>query len=183
MELKEKRILLGVSGGIAAYKAANLVRLLRKQGAEIRVILTASAQKFITPLTMATLSEHEVGLDMFDQRPLYEIRHIHWADWAELTVIAPATGNILAKAAHGLADDLLSTTLLSLQCPLVFAPAMHHQMWAHPATQRNLETLREYGYRIIEPAKGELASGDVGMGRMREPEEIVAYLREMEWIT
>lgn len=182
MKLSQKNILVGVSGGIAAYKAASLVRLLRKEEARVRVILTESAQKFITPLTMATLSENEVGLDMFEQPPLADIRHIHWAEWADLAVIAPATANLLAKAAHGLADDLLTSTLLSLQCPVAMAPAMHHQMWNHPATQGNLAMVKELGYRLIEPGQGELASGDSGVGRMREPEEIVAALKRIEEI-
>jgi phosphopantothenoylcysteine decarboxylase/phosphopantothenate--cysteine ligase len=179
MQLQDKNILLGVTGGIAAYKAALIVRLLRKQSANVRVVMTASAQEFITPLTLATLSENEVGLDLFHQRPLHEVRHIHWAEWAQLALIAPATANLLGKAANGLADDLLSNLLLALQCPVILAPAMHHQMWAHPAVQSNLATLRGYGYHIIEPGEGELASGDVGVGRMREPEAIVQFLLEL----
>jgi len=128
---------------------------------------------------MAALSQNPVGLDMFAQPPIHEVRHIAWAEWADLAVIAPATANCLAKAAAGLADDLLSTTILSLECPLIIAPAMHRQMWAHPATQRNIETLRSFGYRIIEPAVGELASGDVGAGRMREPEEIFDFIAQL----
>ncbi|MBZ0255940.1 phosphopantothenoylcysteine decarboxylase, partial [bacterium] len=123
--------------------------------------------------------ENEVGRDLFDQPPLHDVRHIHWAEWADLVVIAPATANTLAKAANGLADDLLSSTLLAVQCPLVMAPAMHHQMWSHPATQRNIETLQSDGVHIMPPAEGDLASGDVGPGRMPEPEEIIRYLQSI----
>lgn len=179
MIVSEKNILVGVTGGIAAYKSAILVRLLKKSMADVKVIMTESAQKFITPLTLSTLSENPVGLDMFDQPPIHEIRHIAWAEWADIAVIAPATANCLAKAAVGLADDLLSSIILSLECPLVFAPAMHRQMWAHPAVQANVETLKSYGYHIIEPGSGELASGDVGVGRMREPEEIIEYIESL----
>ncbi|HQH70710.1 MAG TPA: bifunctional phosphopantothenoylcysteine decarboxylase/phosphopantothenate--cysteine ligase CoaBC [bacterium] len=179
MNLKSKKILLGVTGGIAAYKTAIVVRLLKKAGAEVRVVLTRSAEEFITPLTLAALSEHPVGTDLFEPAARHEIQHIHWAEWADLALIAPATANIIGKAANGIADDLLSSLILALQCPVVFAPAMHHQMWSHPAVQRNMEILRGYGYRIIEPGEGDLASGDVGIGRMREPEEMVAFLKAL----
>jgi len=177
MKLEAKKILLGICGGIAAYKSASLVRLLKKASAEIRVVMTPSAQKFVTPLTFSTLSENPVGLELFDQPPIHEIRHIAWAEWADLAVIAPATANIIGKAAAGIADDLLSSLILSLQCPLIFVPAMHTQMWTHPAVQRNIETLKSFGYTILEPAEGELASGGFGPGRMREPEEIIEFLK------
>ncbi len=179
MQLEAKKILLGVSGGIAAYKSAILVRLLRKESAEVRVVMTQSAQKLITPLTMATLSEHDVGLDMFAHSPQHEIVHIEWAEWADIALIAPATANVMGKAANGIADDLLSSLILAIQCPLILAPAMHHQMWSHPAVQNNVAALRKFGYHIIEPAEGDLASGDTGIGRMREPEEIVEFLKKM----
>ncbi|MDP8245220.1 MAG: bifunctional phosphopantothenoylcysteine decarboxylase/phosphopantothenate--cysteine ligase CoaBC [Candidatus Hinthialibacter antarcticus] len=179
MKLNQQHILVGVTGGIAAYKTATFVRLLKKQGAEVRVIMTSAAEKFITPLTMATLSENEVGLDLFDQLPLHDVRHIHWAEWANLVVVAPATANTLAKAANGLADDLLSSTLLAVQCPLVMVPAMHHQMWTHPATQRNIKTLKADGVHIMPPAEGDLASGDVGPGRMPEPEQVLQFILEL----
>lgn len=179
MKLSGARVLVGVTGGIAAYKSAALVRLLRKAGAETRVAMTAAAQKIITPHTLSVLSEHPAGLDYWDDPPTQAVRHIEMADWAEWAVIAPATANFLAKAAHGLADDLLSGIYLSLRCPVVVAPAMHHQMWGHPATKRNLEILRGDGVLIVEPAEGDLASGDTGPGRMREPEEIVAFLESL----
>lgn len=179
MELSGKNILLGVTGGIAAYKAAYIIRLLKKENADVRVIMTKNAQEFITPLTLSTLSENPVSTDTFEASAHHEVRHIRWADWAEFALIAPATANIIGKAANGIADDMLSSTILALQCPLAFAPAMHRQMWAHPAVQRNIQTLRSYGYHMIEPGSGELASGDVGVGRMREPEEIVEFLRQL----
>ncbi len=179
MKIESKNIILGITGGIAAYKSAMLVRLLKKQSADVRVVMTNSAQKFITPLTMASLSENTVGLHLFNQYPLHEIRHIEWTEWADLALIGPATANILGKAACGIADDLLSTMILSFQCPVVFAPSMHHQMWSHPAVQKNIEILRNYGYHIIDPAEGDLASGDVGVGRMPEPEEIIQCLQDI----
>lgn len=176
MDISTKKILIGVSGGIAAYKSPLLVRMLIKAGAEVRVVMTQSAQKFVTPLTMATLSENEVGLDLFDQKPLSEMLHIDWAEWADLALIAPATANCIAKTANGLADDLLSNLILAMQCPIVFAPAMHHQMWSHPAVQQNINTLKEFGYYVINPVEGELASGDIGIGRMPEPNELVEFV-------
>ncbi|MBN2328721.1 MAG: hypothetical protein JXR73_16385 [Candidatus Omnitrophica bacterium] len=177
MEIGGKRILFGVTGGIAAYKAPLVVRLLKKEGAEVRVVMTENALEFVTPLVLSTVSENPVAVNMFDPSARQEVRHIRWADWAELALIAPATANILGKAAHGIADDLLSSVILALQCPLIFAPAMHYQMWSHPAVQRNTRILREFGYQIIEPGTGDLASGDAGVGRMREPEEIVDFLK------
>lgn len=179
MQLESKNILLGISGGIAAYKSATLTRLLRKESAQVKIAMTESAQKFITPHTLSVLSEHPVGLDFWDEPPTAAVRHIEMADWADLAVIAPATANIIAKAACGIADDLLSAIILTLQCPVVIAPAMHHQMWSHPAVQRNVETIKGYGYLIIEPAEGDLASGDVGIGRMREPEELLAFIKRL----
>jgi phosphopantothenoylcysteine decarboxylase / phosphopantothenate---cysteine ligase len=179
MALKDKKILLGVTGGIAAYKAAPLIRLLKKEQADVRVVMTNSAQKFITPLTLGILSENPVATEMFDAATRNEVRHISWADWAELALVAPATANIIGKSANGIADDLLSSIILALQCPVVFAPAMHHQMWTHPAVQRNIETLKSFGYKIIEPDKGELASGDIGVGRMQEPETIVEFIKQL----
>ncbi len=179
MELNGKNVLLGITGGIAAYKATYLVRFLKKEGADVRVVMTEHAQQFITPLTLSSLSENPVATEMFESSTRQEIRHIRWADWAELALIAPATANIIGKAANGIADDLLSSMILALQCPLIFAPAMHYQMWSHPAVQRNIQTLRSFGYSIIEPGTGELASGDTGMGRMQEPADILAFLKTL----
>ncbi len=179
MKLAKKHILIGVTGGIAAYKTASLVRLCKKHDASVRVIMTRAAEKFITPLTMATLSENEVGRELFEQEPLHEVRHIHWAEWADLVVVAPATANILSKAANGLADDLLSSTLLAVQCQLVMVPAMHHQMWNHPATKRNIERLKEDRITVMLPVEGDLASGDTGPGRMPEPEAILEFILKL----
>ena len=173
MVLQNKNILLGVSGGIAAYKAAELVRLLVKAGATVRAVMTKNAQEFITPLTLQSLSGNPVSTDTFDLTQESEIGHIRLADTADLVLIAPATANILAKIAHGIADDLLSTLLLVTRAPVVLAPAMNVHMYAHPATQENLKTLQRFGHHIIEPAEGELACGYEGKGRLAEPEQIV----------
>lgn len=173
MVLQNKNILLGVSGGIAAYKAAELVRLLVKAEATVRVVMTKNAQEFITPLTLQSLSGNPVSTDTFNLTQESEIGHIRLADTADLVLIAPATANILAKLAHGIADDLLSTLLLVARAPVVLAPAMNVHMYAHPATQENLKTLQRFGYHIIEPTEGELACGYEGKGRLAEPEQIV----------
>jgi phosphopantothenoylcysteine decarboxylase/phosphopantothenate--cysteine ligase len=171
--LAGRRVLLGVAGGIAAYKSAELVRLLVKAGAEVRVILTEAAQKFITPLTMQALSQHPVGVDTFDLQSEATIGHIELADRAEVLVVAPATADVLARLAHGLADDLLTTVALATTAPLLLAPAMNVNMWNHAATQQNLAQLLGRGARTVGPAAGELACGWVGSGRMAEPAEIV----------
>ncbi len=176
MSLQHKRILLGISGGIAAYKAAELTRLLVKAGAEVRVVMTAAAEAFITPLTLQALCGHEVRTALFDPAHEAAMGHIELARWADRVVIAPASANTLARLANGLADDLLSTLVLASPAPLMVAPAMNQQMWAHPATQENIERLRSRGVAIIGPDSGEQACGDIGPGRMVEPAEIVAAL-------
>ena len=168
-----KNILLGVSGGIAAYKAAPLVSQLTKKGYQVQVIMTESATKFITPLTLQTLSRKEVLIDTFEEKNPEVVSHIHAADQADLVVIAPATANIIAKLAHGMADDMLSTTLLAVQAPVMIAPAMNVHMYDHPAVQSNISLLKERGVQFIEPNEGLLACGYVGKGRLAEPEEIV----------
>jgi phosphopantothenoylcysteine decarboxylase/phosphopantothenate--cysteine ligase len=179
MELEGKHVLLGVTGGIAAYKAVSLCRLLAKAGAEVRVAMTANATRFVTPLTFETVSGHAVGLDMFTPHRPEEILHVSWSDWADLYVVAPATANILGKATAGIADDLVSSLLLSVVCPVVFVPAMHHQMWSNRIVQRNVKALEDLGCQIMPPGVGELASGDTGAGRMPEPEEIMDFLRDL----
>jgi phosphopantothenoylcysteine decarboxylase/phosphopantothenate--cysteine ligase len=179
MEIENKHILLAVSGGIAAYKAVSLCRLLVKAGASVRVAMTANATEFVTPLTFETVSGHQVGLDMFTPPRTDEITHVAWSDWADLLVVAPATANIIGKAAAGIADDLVSCLLVSVKCPVVFAPAMHHQMWANRVVQRNAKNLQDLGYHIMMPGVGDLASGDTGPGRMPEPEEIMDFLRNL----
>jgi phosphopantothenoylcysteine decarboxylase/phosphopantothenate--cysteine ligase len=163
---------LGVCGGIAAYKAAELVRLLGKQDCQVRVVMTASAQQFVTPLTFQALSGHAVHTELFDVQQEQAMGHIHLARWADCVLIAPASANMLAKIANGLADDLLSTLTLAADCPVFVAPAMNQAMWHKPATQQNLQRLRQQGVEIIGPASGEQACGESGLGRMMEPELI-----------
>ncbi len=171
--IRGKHILLGVTGSIAAYKAAALCRLLVKAGCEVQVVMTPLAKQFITPLTMATLSRRPISVEFFDPENGAWNSHVSLGQWADLLLIAPATANTLAKMAHGVADNLLLTTYLSAKCPVAVAPAMDLDMYAHAATQENLQTLQQRGVKVIEPASGELASGLEGKGRMAEPEVIV----------
>jgi len=173
MSADRKKIVLGVTGCIGAYKAAEIVRGLKKNGFAVQVILTASAREFITPLTMETLSEEPVIGDLFGQDREEGIRHISLTEECELFLIAPATANILAKLAHGLADDFLSTFALANRAPVMIAPAMNTQMLSHPAVQQNIATLKERGVELIEPGEGWLACGWLGKGRLAEPEEVV----------
>jgi phosphopantothenoylcysteine decarboxylase/phosphopantothenate--cysteine ligase len=168
-------VLLGVSGGIAAYKAALVARLLKAAGADVTVVMTEAATRFIGPDTFAALTGKPAHTSLWD-RP-GEVLHVRLAREADVAVVAPATANVLAKLAHGHADDLLSATLLEATCPLVIAPAMHSGMWEHPATRANVETLRDRGVLSVGPATGPLAHGDEGIGRLAEPEDIVASLR------
>lgn len=172
MILKGKSILLGVSGGIAVYKAVSLCSKLAQAGADVRVIMTESAVKFVAPLTFQTLSRHHVMTDTFEEKDPSVVSHIDLADHADLVVIAPATANILAKMALGIGDDMLSTTLLATTAPILAAPAMNVHMYEHPAVLNNMETLRERGVHFIEPGEGQLACGYVGKGRLAEPEQI-----------
>lgn len=172
------RVTVGVSGGIAAYKAVELVRALQRQALEVHVVMTEAACKFVQPLTFAAISGHKVITGLWDDAGTSQgsydssIEHINEAQWAEALIIAPATANILAKFAHGIADDFLTTMYLATNAPVLVAPAMNVNMWDHPATQANLEILRQRGVRVIEPGTGELACGMVGAGRMAEPDEI-----------
>ena len=171
--LKGKHIILGITGSIAAYKSAVLCRLLVSAGAEVRVIMTPLAKQFITPLTMATLSQHPILVDFFNPENGEWNSHVKLGEWADLYLIAPATANTMAKMATGVADNLLLTTYLSARCAVAVAPAMDLDMYAHTATQRNMEALRQDGVHIIEPGSGFLASGLQGKGRMAEPADIV----------
>lgn len=173
MELNAKRIVLGVTGGIAAYKAAELVRLLRKQGADVQVAMTEGATHFVTPTTFQALSGKPVFTDQWDQRMPNAMAHIDLSRAADLILVAPASADFLARIAHGFADDLLSTMVLARTCPLLVAPAMNLQMWQNPATQRNVAQLAADGVQLLGPASGEQACGEVGAGRMLEPEEIL----------
>ncbi|WP_423409988.1 bifunctional phosphopantothenoylcysteine decarboxylase/phosphopantothenate--cysteine ligase CoaBC [Heyndrickxia sp. MSNUG] len=168
-----KKILLCVTGGIAVYKGAALTSKLTQGGAEVKVILSESAAKFVTPLTFQALSRSEVYTDTFDEKHPEKIAHIHLADWADLIIVAPATANIIGKLANGIADDMISTTLLAATAPIWIAPAMNVHMYNHPAVRKNMETLRSFGCDFIEPAEGYLACGYTGKGRLEEPETIV----------
>ncbi|GGA08622.1 phosphopantothenoylcysteine decarboxylase [Paenibacillus marchantiophytorum] len=172
--LQGKTIVLGVCGGIAAYKAAALTSKLTQAGATVRVIMTASAVQFVAPLTFQTLSRHHVFVDTFDEKDPSVVSHINLADSADLVLIAPATANTIGKLALGLGDDMLSTTLLATTAPIWVAPAMNVHMYANPAVQQNMQTLLSRGVRFIEPGEGQLACGYVGKGRLAEPEEIMA---------
>lgn len=171
--LEKSEILLAVSGGIAAYKSAELCRLLVRCGASVRVAMTKAARHFVGETTFAALSGHPVSTGMFDSRQEFQISHIALADRAQLMIVAPATANLLAKLAHGLADDLVSTIYLAFKRNVLLAPAMNVHMWEHPAVQYNMRILRERGHAVIGPSSGEMACGHVGAGRMAEPEEIL----------
>ena len=171
--LTGKRILLGVSGGIAAYKSVFLLRLLQNAGAEVRAVMTPAAQKFVQPLTFEALSHHRVYTDLFPSAGDPDVIHVHLGKWADLIIVAPATANCMGKLAHGLADDLLTCALLASEAPVLLAPAMETQMWERGAVRKNIEFLKKDGYRMVGPGAGLLASGAEGMGRMAEPHEIV----------
>ena len=171
-----KHVVLGITGSIAAYKAAELVSRMRKKGFEVKVILTQNGSEFITPLTLETLSNNPVSCGMFDKKLSYDVEHISLAKWADVFVVAPATANFIAKYAVGIADDMLTTTILAARCPVVIAPAMNTAMYEHITMQKNMATLKERGVHFVEPGVGHLACGDSGKGRMEEPEKILAYV-------
>ena len=173
MQLEQKNVLVGISGGIAAYKTPDLVRKLKAEGANVRVVLTQSATHFVSSLSLQAVSGEKVSTHLLDEEAEAGMGHIELARWADVFLIAPATANCMAKLAHGLADDLLSTLALATNAPILIAPAMNQQMWAAPATLANLETLLSRGLTQLGPASGEQACGDVGYGRMLEPEELV----------
>lgn len=175
--LKGKRIVLGVTGGIAAYKACELTRLFKKAGAEVRVVMTENAARFVSPLTFETLSGNQVNTDSFERA--WEIGHIALAKWAELMVIAPATANVMAKISTGICDDLLTTTVMAMPCPVLLAPAMNCVMWRSAANQANVETLKRRGFYFAGPETGSLACGDADVGRMAEPSEIAACAEDV----
>ena len=178
--LKGKTVLLGVTGGIAAYKAAALASALVKLHASVEVVMTEHATQFIAPLTFEQLTGNRVSVDTFDRNFVHQVEHISLARRSDLVMIAPATANVCAKLAHGLADDMLTTTVLACRCPKLIAPAMNTNMFENPVTQDNLETLRRYGWEVIAPASGRLACGDVGAGKLPAPETLVWHiLREL----
>ena len=174
--LKGKTVLLGVTGGIAAYKAAALASALVKQHAAVEVVMTRNATEFITPLTFEQLTGRKVMVDTFDRNFVHQVEHISLAQRTDLVIIAPATANICGKLAHGLADDMLTTTVLACHCPKLIAPAMNTNMYENPVTQDNLKILRHYGWEVIAPASGRLACGAVGPGKLPEPETLLQYV-------
>ncbi len=174
--LKGKTVLLGVTGGIAAYKAAALASALVKQHAAVEVVMTKNATEFVTPLTFEQLTGRRTMVDTFDRNFSHQVEHISLAERTDLVMIAPATANVCAKLAHGLADDMLTTTVLACRCPKLIAPAMNTNMYENPVTQDNLEILRRYGWDVIEPASGRLACGAVGKGKMPEPEDLLQHI-------
>ncbi len=174
--LEGKRILLGVGGGIAVYRAVELMRLLMKQGADVQVVMTQSAQQFVTALTFEALSGHKVHHDLFDLTKDHGMGHIQLVRWADVVVVAPATANFITKITHGIAEDLLTTLLLACEKPVLLAPAMNISMWQAQATQDNIQTLKKRGFTVVEPVAGALACGEQGAGRLAEPETIVQAL-------
>lgn len=174
--LKNKTIVLGVTGSIAAYKIASLASMLVKQGADVRVIMTRNAVHFITPITFETLTGHKCLVDTFDRNFEFQVEHVSLAQQADLVLIAPASADVIGKLAHGIADDMLTTTLLACRCPRLLSPAMNTAMYENPVVQGNLRTLSGFGYEIIAPAVGHLACGDTGAGKMPEPEVLLQYI-------
>ena len=174
--LKNKTVLLGVTGGIAAYKAAALASALVKMHANVEVVMTENATKFVTPLTFEQLTGRRTMVDTFDRNFSHQVEHISLAQRTDLVIVAPATANVCAKLAHGLADDMLTTTVLACKCPKLIAPAMNTNMYENPVTQDNLALLRKYDWEVIEPASGRLACGAVGKGKMPEPEDILQHI-------
>jgi len=176
--MKGKKLIVGVTGGIAAFKAAQLVSTVRQSGADVTVVMTREAQQFVTPLTFQALSQKKVVTDLFAlDRP--DIVHVALADWPDLIIIAPATANIIAKIATGIADDVLTCLVMATRAPILLAPAMDCGMWGSPILQRNLDTLKKIGVHIVGPRKGHLASGKTGMGRMVDVETIIAAAKDV----
>lgn len=174
-----KTVILGVSGGIAAYKAAYLTSLLKKQGYDVNVILTENAQEFVTALTFETLSGNAAITDTFERTGVYDVKHVSLAKRADMFIVAPATANVIGKAASGIADDMLTTTLLASECPVVLVPAMNTAMYEDAATQHNIVVLKSRGYYVMDTGEGLLACGDIGSGRMKEPSEIAEYVENV----
>ncbi len=177
--LKGKSVVLGVTGGIAVYKAADIVSRLRKKGAEVNVVMTKHAQHFVTPVTFQSLSNNSVVTDMFDEPKTWDTEHISLAQKADVFLIAPATANIIGKMYNGIADDMLSTTVMATRAPIVIAPAMNTNMYLNPVVQRNIAGLMELGVEFVEPASGRLACGDIGVGKLADPEKIVEYVEHV----
>ena len=172
-------IVIGITGGIAAYKACSIVSYLKNEGANVEIIMTKNACEFITPLTLETLSGNKVITDMFEKRDFIDVKHISLAKKADLFLIVPATANIIGKVANGIADDMLSTTIMATKSTVVFAPAMNDGMFENPIVQNNLEKLKSYGYKIIEPTIGHLACGYIAKGKLPKNEEIIDYVKSL----
>jgi len=177
--LDKKTVLLGVSGGIAAYKSASLVRKLRELGATVRVVMTKNATQFVTPLTFQTLSGNAVYVEMFKPMKEGNVEHVSLGEAADLVLVAPATANIIGKVVSGIADDMLSTTIMSARGPVLFAPSMHSRMYENPVVKGNIEKLKQLGYHFVGPGVGKLARGEIGVGRMAKIEDIVAKVVEL----
>ena len=177
--MENKTVVLGIGGGIAAYKCCELVRLLVKEGAAVHCVLTKAGSQFVTPLTLQTLSGNPVHTEMFNLIQEKEIGHISLADRADIALVAPATADIMAKVSCGICDELLTTVICATRAPVVFAPSMNSNMWENPITQENVARLKKFGYHIIEPAEGELACGYVGKGRLPEPVQIMDTLKSI----
>lgn len=174
--LKGKTVLLGVSSSIAAYKAASLASMLVKQHAEVHVLMTENATKFISPIVFETLTGNKAPVDTFDRCFQFDVEHVSLAKKADVVMVAPATANVIAKLAHGIADDMLTTTVLACNCPKLISPAMNTRMYENPVTQENMETLRRFGWQVVEPASGYLACGDTGAGKLPEPEVLLDWI-------
>lgn len=174
--LKDKTILLGVTGSIAAYKIASLASALKKQGADVHVLMTKNATNFINPITFESLTGNKCLVDTFDRNFQFQVEHVSIAKKADAVMVAPASANVIGKIAHGIADDMLTTTVMACKCPIMISPAMNTNMYTNPIVQDNLKTLKKYGYEVIEPATGYLACGDTGAGKMPEPEVLLSYI-------
>jgi len=177
--LKNKNIVIGITGGIACYKACEIISYLKHEGANIEVIMTKNATEFITPLTIETLSKNKVIVDMFDNKNHVEVEHIRLAQKADLILVIPATANIIGKVANGIADDMLSTTIIATKEKVIFAPAMNNQMYENPIVQDNIKKLKKYGYEFIEPQEGNLACGYKGNGKLAKKETIIEYVKKI----
>ena len=176
--LKNKNIIVGVCGGIACYKTATLVSLLKKEGANVTVIMTKNSQQFITPLTLKTLSQNPVVIDMFCDDETAEVKHITLAENADIVIVVPATANILGKVANGIADDMLSTVIIATKSPVVFAPAMNNNMYQNKIVQSNIKKLKDYNYKFIEPVVGHLACGTTAVGKLAKVEQILEEVKK-----
>ncbi len=177
--LKNKNILIGVTGGIACYKVCEIISILKREGANVDVIMTKNATEFITPLTLETLSKNKVVFDMFKEKEYVEVEHVSLAQKADLILVVPATANIIGKVANGIADDMLSTTIMATPNPVVFAPAMNNAMFTNPIVQDNMKKLRKYGYEFINPIEGNLACGYKAIGKLAKKETIIDYVKQL----